>query len=202
MASNITSCSFVLSVFDLSQIPGDRKPQIAFAGRSNVGKSSLLNRLVGTKKKMAKVSSTPGKTRSLNFFLVNDKYYFVDLPGYGYAKVSKKMKREWSELLEDYLHSGQDLVGLVLLMDCRREPTPQDTQLVEWLSYRELPVVIALTKADKIGRDQLNRKVRQIGTQLGLTVIPFSTLSGVGRRELQGAIGQLLDEHKSRRRAE
>jgi len=151
---------------------------------------------------MAKVSSTPGKTRSLNFFLINDKHYFVDLPGYGYAKVSKKMKREWSELLEDYLHSGKDLIGLVLLMDCRRDPTPEDTQLIEWLSYRELPVLVALTKADKISKDQLNRKARQIGSQLGLTVIPFSTLSGIGRRELYGAIDQLLSEHKSRGRAE
>jgi GTP-binding protein len=202
MTVGVTSCTFVLSVFGLDQIPGDRKPQIAFAGRSNVGKSSLLNKLVGRKKKMAKVSSTPGKTRSLNFFLINEKHYFVDLPGYGYAKVSKKVKREWSILVEDYLHSSQDLVGLVLLLDCRRDPTPEDTQLIEWLSYRELPVLIALTKADKISKDKLGRKTRQIASQLGLPVIPHSTLSGIGRRELYGAIDQLFSEHKSRGRAE
>ena len=192
IAHGSLKATFVGSFSKLEQLPRDRRPQIAVAGRSNVGKSSLLNKLVG-EKKLAKVSGTPGRTRALNFFLVHERFYLVDLPGYGYAKVSKSLRAQWGRLIEDYLTSGRDLVGLVLLLDCRRNPTDEDWQLIEWLASRQLPAVVALTKSDKLNRDQINRKVRALEAEVGLAVIPFSTVSGLGRRELAGAINELVD---------
>jgi len=183
--------NFVGSFFDLNQLPRDRLSQIAVAGRSNVGKSSLLNQLLG-QRKLAKVSSTPGKTRSLNFFLINEKYYLVDLPGYGYAKVPRSVKESWGKLIEDYLVNEERLIGLVLLLDCRRDPTEEDTKLIEWLEQRQVPVLVIVTKADKINRDQLNRKTRQVETELGAAVIPFSIKSGLGKNELVAAINELV----------
>jgi GTP-binding protein len=192
IAPKILDTTFVGSFFALDQMPRDRLPQVAVAGRSNVGKSSLLNQVVG-RKKLAKVSSTPGRTRSVNFFRVNERFYLVDLPGYGYAKVSKGMREEWRELIEDYLTGVENLVGLVLLMDCRRDPTDEDWQLIEWLADRQLPVLVALTKSDKLNRDKLNRKVKQVESELGVAVIPFSIVNGMGKRELTGSILELVD---------
>jgi GTP-binding protein len=185
-------CKFVASYFALEQIPDNPRPQIAFAGRSNVGKSSLLNKLVG-RKKMAKVSGTPGKTRSLNFFSVNDRFYFVDLPGYGYAKVSKKEKAGWGKLIEGFLTKSRELIGLVLLLDCRREVTDEDLILTEWLIERKLPVIVALTKCDKLTRNKLNEKVIETERKFGVEVVPFSIVTGVGKNELLNAIMQLVD---------
>lgn len=196
-AAKITSCDFVGSFYSPQQVPSDPRPQIAFAGRSNVGKSSLLNRLVG-RKKIAKVSAAPGKTRSLNFYLINNRFYFVDLPGYGYAKVSKQMRAEWSRLIEGYLNHDPRLIGLVLLLDTRREPTPEDHQLIEWLAAREVPAMVAVTKADKLNRDQTNRKVVAVERAFGAPAIPFSAVTGVGKNELTGAIFELVNEHESR----
>lgn len=182
------------SFFALNQLPRDRLPQIAVAGRSNVGKSSLLNRIVG-RKKLAKVSRTPGRTRSLNFFRIDNRYYVVDLPGYGYAKVSKSMRDEWGQLIEDYLNKGSELIGLVLLLDCRRDVTEADWRLIEWLSERKLPVVVAVTKADKLTRDKLNRRVKTIETELGVAAIPFSVVTGIGKSELWRALNDLVSEH-------
>jgi len=192
--------TFVGSFNALDQLPRDRRPQIAVAGRSNVGKSSLLNTLVG-EKKLAKVSGTPGRTRALNFFLINERFYLVDLPGYGYAKVSKSLRQQWGRLIEDFLTAGRDLVGLVLLLDCRRDPTDEDWQLVEWLAARQLPAVIALTKSDKLNRDQINRKTRRLESELGLAVIPFSIVTGLGRRELTGALNELVDPSSTEQEA-
>ena len=187
----IRQCEFVDSVFHLDKLPRDRRPQIAFAGRSNVGKSTLLNRLVGHRK-MAKVSKSPGKTRSLNFFLVNERFYFVDLPGYGYARVSKTERASWGKLIEGYLHGSEPLVGLVLLLDCRREPSGEDHQLLSWLNESQLPTLIVVTKADKLSRDRVNRKLRQVESELGLPSIAFSSVSGEGKNELLAAIGDLI----------
>ncbi len=198
--SRITSCSFVGSFFEMKQLPKDQRPQVAFAGRSNVGKSSLLNRLVGSKK-MAKVSNTPGKTRSLNFFLVNDQYYLVDLPGYGYAKVSKTMRRDWGVLIEGYLRQSKNLVGLVLLLDCRRDPTPEDLQMLEWLQAIEVPVMIAITKTDKFSRDKANRKIAQIERDLRLPAVGCSSVTGVGKTEILGAVRDLVTENTKGRRS-
>lgn len=187
----IRQCEFVDSVFHLDKLPRDRRPQIAFAGRSNVGKSTLLNRLVGHRK-MAKVSKSPGKTRSLNFFLVNERFYFVDLPGYGYARVSKTERASWGKLIEGYLHGSEPLAGLVLLLDCRREPSGEDHQLLSWLNESQLPTLIVVTKADKLSRDRVNRKLRQVESELGLPSIAFSSVSGEGKNELLAAIGDLI----------
>ncbi|MDZ4723919.1 MAG: ribosome biogenesis GTP-binding protein YihA/YsxC [candidate division Zixibacteria bacterium] len=191
---------FVGSFFKQSQLPNDRRPQIAVAGRSNVGKSSLLNKVFG-QKNIAKVSSTPGKTRSLNFFLVNNKYHLVDLPGYGYAKVAKETKAGWGKLIEDYLTQEKKLIGLLLLLDCRRNPTPEDVQLLDWLRTRELPVLTVVTKSDKIGRDALKRKVAQIESDLGVGAISFSIVTGEGQNELAAAIRDLLHDHSHKQKA-
>ena len=192
--------SFIGSFFAMEQLPGDRLPQVAVAGRSNVGKSSLLNQIVG-QRKLAKVSSTPGRTRSLNFFKVDDRFYLVDLPGYGFAKVSKSMRAEWGQLIEEYLTRGEQLLGLVLLLDCRRDPTEQDWELIGWLAERELPVMVAVTKSDKLTRDKLNRKLHQIEQELGVPALGFSTVSGIGRRELLAAVRGLVDEHFEKEKA-
>ncbi|MFH2048051.1 MAG: ribosome biogenesis GTP-binding protein YihA/YsxC, partial [bacterium] len=161
---------------------------------SNVGKSSLLNRVVG-QKNMAKVSGTPGKTRSLNFFQVNDSYYLVDLPGYGYAKVSKEMRKDWGKLIEDYLGKSEELAGLVLLLDCRRDPTEQDMQLLGWLRERNIPALVTVTKTDKLTRDKTNRKVAEVEKKLGVSALAFSSVTGAGKKELVGAIYSLISEY-------
>jgi GTP-binding protein len=200
MAASVNECTFSGSVYSLSQLPADGLPQIAFAGRSNVGKSSLLNRLVG-RKKMAKVSSTPGKTRSLNFFLINRRFYFVDLPGYGYAKVAKKVRESWGELVEKYLETSPDLIGLVLLLDCRRDPTPEDAQLLRWLAARQTPALAAITKVDKISRNHIAAKQQQIETELGLATVPFSAVKGTGKNELLSTVFDLVADQSKRTKA-
>jgi GTP-binding protein len=196
----ITACEFSGSYFQPKLLPSDRRPQIAFAGRSNVGKSTLLNSLVG-RRKLAKVSSTPGKTRSINFYLVNNRYYFVDLPGYGYAKVPEKVRLSWQKLVEDYLTGSPHLIGLILILDGRRELTPQDRQLVEWLSIRRLPVLAVVTKSDKLNHDQTKRKVAEVASRLGVAAVAFSALTGRGKKELLGSISTLFREHKDDTRA-
>lgn len=186
--------SFVGSFFALNQLPRDRLPQIAVAGRSNVGKSSLLNQILG-RRKLARVSNTPGRTRSLNFFKVDNRFYLVDLPGYGYAKVSKSMRAEWGKLIEDYLTSSDSLIGLVLLLDCRREPTEKDYELMEWLAERELPSLVAVTKGDKLSKSKLSEKVGQLEDELGVAAIATSTMTGIGKASLLASIRHLVDEH-------
>jgi len=187
----IDQCEFVGSFFQLDQLPRDRRPQVAFAGRSNVGKSTLLNRLVG-RRNLAKVSNTPGKTRSLNFFVVNNRFYFVDLPGYGYARVSKSERAGWGKLIEGYLRGSEQLAGLVLLLDCRRELTDDDRRMLGRLAESRLPALVVVTKADKLNRDQLQRKLRRVENELNLPAIAFSSLSGIGKNELLAAIGELV----------
>ena len=199
-SAKIGACKFVGSFYTLDQVPRDGRPHIAFAGRSNVGKSSLLNRIVGMKK-MAKVSTTPGKTRALNFFLINNKFYLVDLPGYGYAKVSKKMREEWGRMIETYLDESRDLIGLVLLLDCRRDPTPEDHELVEWLGERGIPSLIVVTKTDKLTRDKTNRKIMQVERAFDVSAIAFSAVTGTGKGELIGSIIDLVTEHKEQSKA-
>ncbi len=186
---------FVGSFYAIDQLPKDRRAQVAIAGRSNVGKSSLLNRLLGKRKKLAKVSATPGKTQSLNYYLINGEFYLVDLPGYGYARASRSAKAQWGKLIEDYLTGGKNLVGLLLLLDCRRETTDKDRQLLAWLAERELPVLVAITKSDKLSRDKIKRKVQQVEEELGLDAIPFSVVSGLGKNDLIAAVRELANTH-------
>jgi GTP-binding protein len=192
---------FVGSFFALDQLPNDGLPQVAVAGRSNVGKSSLLNQIVG-QRKLAKVSSTPGRTRSLNFFKIDNRFYLVDLPGYGYAKVSKVLREQWGQLIEDYLTQCEQLIGMVLLLDCRRDPTAQDMELVAWLSERQLPVLVAVTKADKLTRDGQHRKVRQTEEELGAAALAFSAVSGIGKNELMASVRQLVIDHKQQKKGQ
>jgi len=174
---------FFCSYKDPGKIPSDDRAQIAFAGRSNVGKSTLLNNLVN-QRKLAKTSKTPGRTRLLNFFLIQDSYYFVDLPGYGFAKASKKDKNEWGRMVEEYFQQRKNLKGLILLLDCRRDPNDDDLMLLDWLVSENIEFTIALTKADKLSRSKLLNKIRVVKKDFGIEPIPFSSLSGIGRKEL------------------
>ena len=140
----VTSSEYITRVVSLDKLPQAGFPEIAFAGRSNVGKSSLINSLLG-RRRLAKTSSTPGKTRMLNLF-------FVDLPGYGYAKVAKNFRDRWNNLVEPYLHQREILLGVIHLVDCRREPTGSDQQLNEWLDFYQVPTLVVLTKADKLSK--------------------------------------------------
>ncbi|MFH1685969.1 MAG: ribosome biogenesis GTP-binding protein YihA/YsxC [bacterium] len=201
MATKAIDCKFVGSFFEMSQLPQDRLPQIAFAGRSNVGKSTLLNRLVD-QRKMAKVSSSPGKTRSLNFFLVNNRFYFVDLPGYGYAKVALAVKESWTKLVQGYLDTSPDLIGLIVLLDCRREPNQHDVDLLDWLSRRGLPALAVVTKVDKLNRDQTVRKVAKVEKMFGVPTIAFSSVTNIGRKALVGSILDLVLNYRESRKSD
>lgn len=155
-------------------------PEIAFAGRSNVGKSSLLNRLV-RRKKFARVSNTPGRTREINFFRVNDAFVLVDLPGYGYARISKARRAEWTPLIEGYLSRSPQLRGIVHLLDARHDPTADDLQMLDFLANVGVPTILALTKIDKLTRKQVAARVGELSRQLGVEaeqVIPFSAVTG------------------------
>lgn len=177
------SAIFIGSYSDVRQIPSDNRTQVAFAGRSNVGKSTLLNKLIN-RKRLAKTSKTPGRTQLVNFFLIEDSYYFVDLPGYGYAKASLKAIKVWGKLANRFLEDSPNLKALVFLMDCRRDPSEDDMLMIEWLESRDIKFVIVLTKADKINRSNLTKKIRQISRTFKTEAIPFSSMSGIGRKEL------------------
>jgi len=174
--------------------PDSSLPEIAFAGRSNVGKSSLLNSLV-RRKSFARVSRTPGRTREINFFRINNGFVLVDLPGYGYARISKEKKAEWKPLIESYMRRTTQLRGIVLLLDIRREPSDDDRAMLDFLAEMEVPTIVALTKTDKLSKAAARERVVQIARVLTLEseqVIPFSAHSGEGRLELLDAITDLV----------
>ncbi len=192
----VRTVEFAGSLFDAgAPVPGDL-PQVAFSGRSNVGKSSLINVLLKrTRKKLAHVSGTPGKTRSLNFYLVNDRFFLVDLPGFGFARASSRMRRSWKELVEDYLVGEPKLRGVVHLVDARHDPTVTDLEMVEFLATRGLPTLVVLTKMDK-----LKRMARKSATAVAVDrlnidedqVLGFSSKTGEGREELLTALDDLV----------
>ena len=155
---NITEVKFIKSSSDPTECPKPAFPEYAFAGRSNSGKSSLINMLV-SQKKLAKVSSTPGKTRLINHFLVNGNWYLVDLPGYGYAKVAGNIRRTFPSIMKDYLIARKNLACLFLLVDSRREPLPNDLEAIEWLGVNKIPFVLVFTKADKVSANALNSHI-------------------------------------------
>lgn len=171
-------------------------PQVAFSGRSNVGKSSLINVLLQrTRTKIARVSQTPGKTRALNFFDVNGEFFLVDLPGYGYARVPESMRDEWRRLMEWYLGESGMVAGVVHLVDARRPPTADDRQMVEYLAELELPTLVVLTKMDKLKRSQRAGALKAAQESLAVDreqLVPFSAKTGEGRDELLGALSGLL----------
>lgn len=180
--------------------PESELPEVAFAGRSNVGKSSLLNRLV-RRKAFARVSRTPGRTREINFFRVNSSFVLADLPGYGYAKISKEKKADWKPLIEGYLRHTPNLVGVVQLLDIRREPSDDDIAMLDYLAELELPTVVVLTKTDKLSRQAADEQVNAIMKNLSLSreqTIPFSSATGLGRDELAEAVASLVDVTRNR----
>ena len=175
--------------------PESELPEVAFAGRSNVGKSSLLNRLV-RRKAFARVSRTPGRTREINFFRVNSSFILADLPGYGYAKISKEKKADWKPLIEGYLKRTPALAGVVQLLDIRREPSDDDVAMLDYLAELELPTIVVLTKFDKLSRLAAEERVEEIMKSLSLSrdqTIPFSSATGLGRDELAEAVASLVD---------
>jgi len=180
----ITSAEFVKSAFDESHWTTDGLPEIAFLGRSNVGKSSLINSLL-QRKGLARTSNTPGRTQSINFFLINETFYFVDLPGYGYAKVSKAMRVDWGKMAEEYLAKRTLLVLSIQLVDSRHKPTELDRQLHEWLDFHQKNRLVVATKADKLSNNKLNKSLQEIETALPESkIIAYSATTGKGRDTL------------------
>jgi GTP-binding protein len=174
--------------------PETTLPEIAFAGRSNVGKSSLINRLL-RRKKAARVSNTPGRTREINFFEVNGKFILADLPGYGYARVSKERKAAWRPLIEGYLRGSPALRGVVQLLDARRVPSDDDLHMLDFLAEVGTPTIVVATKIDKLPRAQRSARVEALAREAGIDleqVIPFSAVDGDGRDELAEAIANLV----------
>lgn len=180
-----------------AQYPPAGVPEIAFAGRSNVGKSSLLNLLTG-RKSLARVSGSPGKTRTINFYLCNGSFRIVDLPGYGYARVSKAESEKWGRMMEGYLEHRDDLIKVVQLVDIRHKPSAQDVQMYEYLKYYGLAGIVVATKADKVGANEKAKNLREIRKTLGMEkgdiIIPVSALKKTGEEELLEVIGSLLEE--------
>lgn len=178
------------------QYPEDNLTEIAFAGRSNVGKSSLLN-LLTNRKNLARVSGSPGKTRTINFYRINDSFRIVDLPGYGYARASKSVTENWGKMMEDYFEGRQGLKLVVQLVDIRHEPTAQDIQMYEYLRYYNLNGIVVATKSDKVSKNEANRQINTIRKVLKLTpediVIPVSSLKRTGWDKLLSEIDKVTE---------
>lgn len=182
----IKQSEFITSAVAKAQYPVDEKPEIAFVGRSNVGKSSIINALTN-RKGLAKVGNTPGKTRLINFFLINQDFYLVDLPGYGYAKVSKVEKQKWGKIMEDYLVGRQALKKVVLLVDSRHKPTEDDLLMLNWIRYHGYNTVVVATKIDKLTKNEFRKNIQIIKDTLEISDDNFYTFSSstkVGRDEL------------------
>jgi GTP-binding protein len=168
-------------------------PEIAVVGRSNVGKSSLLNHLFGSKN-LVKTSSTPGKTRALNFFSVDGNWICVDMPGYGYAAVSKSETKKWAELIETYLNNRLSLKVLLLLFDIRRAPSPEDFQMIEWVKHRKIPAILVLTKVDKVSKSEKSSQTKRITHMIkGLPYVHYSATKNEGRKELIALLRSCLN---------
>ena len=190
----ITSADFVKSAFEKRHWTSDGRPEIAFLGRSNVGKSSLINSLL-LRKSLARTSNTPGRTQSINFFLINESFYFTDLPGYGYARVSKSMRSGWGVMAEEYLAERSELVLCVQLIDLRHPPTPLDVQLNDWLAFNQKPHLIVATKADKISKNEQARSLAAAAKKLpGATILMYSARTGRGREELWSEINAAINK--------
>jgi GTP-binding protein len=191
----ISSAQFVKSAVTTSQYPPADLPEIAFTGRSNVGKSSLINTLVN-RKHLVKTSSTPGRTQLINFFIINEAFSFVDLPGFGYAKVPAAIRKSWGPMIETYLSTRKTLKGVVLIMDIRRIPGMQELNFIEWLRYYTIPGILVLTKSDKLSKNKQITQRRAIADALGVPIeepILFSAKSRMGKDDLWDALERLID---------
>lgn len=180
-----------------SKVPQNSMPEIAFAGKSNVGKSSLINALMN-RKSLARTSGQPGKTQTINFYNINNALYFVDLPGYGYAKVSRQEKEKWGKMIERYLHQSKVLKAVFLLIDIRHEPSANDKIMYDWICANGFRPVIIATKADKINRSQLQKQIKIVRQGLGLekdaVVVPFSAQTKQGRDEIYELIDRITEQ--------
>ncbi len=178
-----------------SKLPDTDKPEVAFAGKSNVGKSSLINGLMN-RKSLARTSAQPGKTQTINYYNINECLYLVDLPGYGYAKVSIQEKEKWGQMIENYLHTSKQLKAVFLLVDIRHEPSANDKQMYEWVLYQGYEPIIIATKLDKINRSQIQKQLKIIRNGLnlksGTPIFPYSAQTKQGREEIWEFIEQLL----------
>lgn len=194
----IKSSSYAVSAVREDQYPKDDLPEIALSGRSNVGKSSLINTLLN-RKNLARTSSQPGKTQTLNFYLVNDEFYLVDVPGYGYARVSQKKRQEFGEMIQDYLETRPNLKGLVILIDSRHEPTKDDIAMYNYAQYLNLPIVVVCTKIDKIKKSQVNKVMSRLKKNIDLnydhvTVLTFSSVTKLHVAELGNWIEEKISK--------
>ena len=180
-----------------SKIPDNQLPEIAFAGKSNVGKSSLINALMN-RKSLARTSSQPGKTQTINFYNINNAMYLVDLPGYGYAKVSESERAKWGKMIENYLHKSKQLKAIFLLIDIRHTPGANDKTMYDWIVYQGYQPIIIATKLDKLKRAQVQKALKEVRTGLGLKsgdiVIPFSAQTKQGRDEIWALMDELVGE--------
>jgi len=184
----VTSAKFVASAQTPESIPSSRYKEVAFLGRSNVGKSSLINSLLGVKG-LARTSSTPGRTQALNFFIINESFYFVDLPGYGYAKVAKTERLAWGRLIEKYLAQREQLVLSILIVDARHEPSPLDLQMKSWLQHFGLPYLVVSTKNDKLSANERRASQQRLMKALEIErIIPYSAVTREGSNQLWDAI--------------
>jgi len=192
---NIQKVEFIRSAVETSQYPTDGLPQIVLAGRSNVGKSSFINAILN-RKKIAKVSSTPGKTRLVNFFLINDRFYFVDIPGYGYAKVSKDMKESFQYTIENYLENSKSLTRAIQLLDIRHLPTSDDLIMINYFRQKGIPILFIMTKADKLSSNQRAKSVKEIKAKLQWNEMDklflFSSVTKENQEEILTEIDRLL----------
>lgn len=194
----IKSSNYVVSAVREDQYPKDNLPEIALSGRSNVGKSSLINTLL-KRKNLARTSSQPGKTQTLNFYLINDEFYLVDVPGYGYARVSQKKRQEFGEMIQDYLETRPNLTGLVILIDSRHEPTKDDIAMYNYAQYLNLPILVVCTKIDKIKKSQINKVMSHLKRNIDLnydhvTVLTFSSVTKLHVAELGNWIEEKISK--------
>jgi len=190
----IVSANFLRAAEERKDYPTGGLTELAFAGRSNVGKSSMINALLG-RRNLVRTSKTPGHTRKLNFYLINERFIFVDLPGYGYAAVPLEIRAKWGPMVESYLNNRRELSGVVLIIDARRPPTDADMLLLDYLRRSEKPLVVAATKADKISRSEMLAQQRQLKDMVGpaVPVVIFSAHSGMGKNELWKEIKSLIE---------
>ena len=193
---NIQNASIKVSAVSPKQYPADNLPEVAFAGRSNVGKSSFINKMLN-RRNLARTSATPGKTAQINFYNIDDTIYFVDLPGYGYAAVSKQEKKKWGLMMEEYLNTRENLRHTLLLVDSRHKPTADDVQMAEWIRYNFGNLVVIATKLDKLKKSQIEGNLEVVKQTLKLTdkdiLIPFSSEKGTGRDEAWDIINQIVE---------
>jgi len=191
----INNAKFIKSAHTIEDYPYNTLPEIAFAGRSNVGKSSMINKVLN-RKGLARISSKPGHTRSINFFNIDNKFYLVDLPGYGFAKVSKEEKEKWNMLINDYLHYRENLMGIVMIVDSRHKPTNKDQVMLNWIREVQIPKIIAATKADKISNNKKAKQQKVIKNTLDLTLDEsftfFSAKTGEGKQQIFSFINQII----------